>query len=97
MAEYKVNSEQVSQTATQIDGKSAEIMNNLDAIIKLVASTQSFWTGQANTTYADLMRRWKSSADTVRQNLDETVQALQKAAADYATTEGAQVNRFSQG
>ena len=95
MAEYKVNSEQVDSTATQIAGKSGEIMEQLNTIIKLVAATESFWTGNANQTYADLMRRWKGDADSVRQNLDQTVEALRKAAQDYAATEGAQVTRFS--
>ncbi len=70
-------------------------MDQLGQIIKAVGLTESFWTGNANKTYADLMGRWNTSAETVRRNLDDTVIALRKAAQDYATTEGAQVSRFS--
>ena len=80
MAEYKVSSEQLDSTASAIGGHAETMLSEIEAVLKKVESTQAFWSGQAQGTYDRLMRDWKSTADKVRESLDETVQALRYAA-----------------
>jgi len=97
MAQYTVSSEQLQSTASTIKGSSGRIMDELEQIIRQVQATKDFWTGSASTTYEHLMAEWKSAADKVRTSLDETIEALNRAADDYATTEQNQVTRFGSG
>lgn len=95
MADYRIDSEQLRQSATKVGTQSTEIMDKIRTVQTEVQNTKSFWTGQANARYESLMQQWKSAADNVQRALDDTVRALQAAAQDYATTEQQNASRFS--
>jgi len=95
MADYKIDSEQLRSSAGKVGTQSKDIMERIRAVQTEVQNTKSFWTGQANNNYERLMQQWKAAADKVQAALDDTVQALNAAAQDYASTEQQNASRFS--
>lgn len=97
MATFRVNSEQLQGTAGQIGAAQERIMGEIGAVIRQVEGTRDFWEGNAQGTYTNLMAEWRTAADRVQTALRNTVDALNRAADDYATTESNQVTRFGNG
>lgn len=95
MATYRVSSDSLQSTATQISGARTRIMDQISAVRGQVEATRDSWEGSAQGEYDGLMQRWRIAADGVQEALNDTVTALQRAATEYDQTEQAQVQRFT--
>ena len=94
-AQYSIDPAQLSQSASKVGAQATEIMGRIGEVMKEVQASRAFWTGQASGQYEALMADWNKTATQVHTALDNTVQALSRAAAEYDTTEAANTTRFA--
>ncbi len=94
MAVYKVSSEVLSQTASQLTSGSAEAQELLSKLRKLVESLGSDWEGSGAGAFNDLYAEFNTAGGQLTESLEGIASMLSKAAAYYAESETNVANAF---
>lgn len=95
MAQYSINPAELTQSAGRVNQQAEVITEGIKKVMAEVQGSRQFWTGQASGQYEALMTDWNSTATKVQQSLNNTIRALQQAAAQYDTTESQNTSRFA--
>jgi WXG100 family type VII secretion target len=94
VATYTVNTHEVAGVAQQVTSGSAEIENQLHALMGQIRSLHGNWEGSASTALHDLYARWNTQAEALKETLREIGDQMRQAAAEYEANEAANTSRF---
>ncbi len=94
MTHFSVDSEQVLAANTTIQATISRLQAEVDSLHASLQSLQGSWQGAAATSFQELVGRWRITATTVQQNLNEVSIALAHAAKQYAEIEQANTRLF---
>lgn len=94
MAYFSVDSEQVFAANTHIQSTIGRLQQEISTLHGQLVALDGTWQGSAATSFQELMLRWKSSADSLEQNLGQIGQALSIAAQQYSDIEAANQRLF---
>ena len=94
MAQFQVDSEQISAANLNIQNTIAKLQTEVDALHAQLTALQSSWTGMASSGFQDMLGRWRTTASAVDAQLSEIGIALATAARQYADIETANLRLF---
>ena len=94
MAVYKVSSEVLSGTASQLTSGSTEAQELLTRLRKLVDSLGNDWEGSGAGAFNDLYAEFNTAGGQLVEALDGIASMLSKAATYYAESETNVANAF---
>ncbi|MDE2591875.1 MAG: WXG100 family type VII secretion target [Actinomycetales bacterium] len=95
MAQFQVDSEQISSANVSIQATIAKLQSEVDALHSQLLTLQNSWTGLASAGFQDMVNRWRTTAIAVDSQLNELGQALSLAAQQYSEIEAANLRLFS--
>jgi len=102
MAEFKVNSAQLTSTATTINGKLEEFRSLTDNISNALSSLGSAWSGEAYNAFMEKFNEMQPSFSSYAEVISSYVTFLNQTAEQYeqaeqaaqTTTDNIEVNLF---
>jgi len=94
MSIFKVDSEQVLAANNQIQGTISKLQSEVELLHSQLQGLDGSWQGAAATSFQELVRRWRTTATTVEQQLAEIGKALALAAQQYSDIEQANTRLF---
>ena len=87
MAQTKVTPETMNTLATGIEGKMDDWSTAVTTIYQLIAEMDAMWDGDANDAFNQRMQDNRQKFNRLAQVMSEYVQAIKKAASNYASGE----------
>ena len=87
MAQTKVTPETMNTLATGIEGKIDDWSTAVTTIYQLIAEMDAMWDGDANDAFNQRMQDNRQKFNRLAQVMSEYVQAIKKAASNYASGE----------
>lgn len=94
MAQFNVNSDDMTLKSTAVKGSVDRIRMEVDAMKRNLLDLQSSWTGAAATNFQGLMQEWHATEMKVESSLESINAALSMAATQYAQAEEANTRMF---
>jgi len=94
MTIFRVDSEQVLAANHTIQATISKLQSEVELLHSQLQSLEGSWQGAAATSFQDLVRRWKLTANGVDQQLGEIGRALTHAATQYQEIEAANLKLF---
>ena len=94
MAQFQVDSEQISAANLNIQNTITKLQTEVDALHAQLTSLQTSWTGMASSGFQDMLGRWRATAGAVDAQLNEIGAALATAARQYSEIETANLRLF---
>lgn len=94
-AQFTVDTEQIQVASGDIARISAEIDNQVTAMMARLTGLQGAWTGTASARFQSLVGEWQGTQRQVRSSLDSIGAVLSAAGAHYAETEAQALRMFS--
>lgn len=94
MTIFRVDSEQVLAANQNIQITIGKLQSEVELLYGQLESLEGSWQGAAAASFQDLVKRWRSTANTVEQQLGELGKALSVAANQYSEIEQANTRLF---
>ena len=94
MSRYEVDSAQVMQASTAVQGSAQQISDEVDVMMRHLIDLQSSWRGQAATSFQSVVADWRATQERVRTSLEEIQRALAVAGRQYAEVESTTAAMF---
>ena len=94
MSIFRVDSEQVLAANQNIQFTIQKLQSEVELLYGQLQSLEGSWQGSAASGFQDLVKRWRSTANTVEQQLGELGKALSLAASQYSEIEAANTRLF---
>jgi len=94
MTIFRVDSEQVLAANTNIQATIGKLQSEVESLYSQLQSLEGSWQGAAATSFQELVKRWRLTANTVEQQLGEVGRALAVAAQQYNEIEQANLRLF---
>jgi len=94
MTIFKVDSEQVLAANQSIQVTIGKLQTEVESLYAQLQSLEGSWQGQAATSFQELVKRWRLTANNVEAQLGEVGQALALAAQQYSDIEQANLRLF---
>jgi WXG100 family type VII secretion target len=91
---FSVDSEQVLVANSHIQSTIGRLQLEISTLHAQLSALDGTWQGSAASSFQELVLRWKTSADTLEQNLSSIGQALAIAAQQYSDIESANQRLF---
>ena len=76
MSRYEVDSAQVMQASSAVQGSAQQISDEVDVMMRHLIDLQSSWRGQAATSFQSVVADWRATQERVRTSLEEIQRAL---------------------
>jgi len=94
MTIFRVDSEQVLAANHTIQATISKLQSEVELLHSQLQSLEGSWQGAAATSFQDLVKRWKLTANGVDVQLSEIGRALTHAATQYQEIEVANLRLF---
>ena len=94
MTIFRVDSEQVLAANSNIQVTIGKLQGEVESLYSQLQSLEGSWQGAAATSFQELVKRWRLTANTVEQQLGEIGRALAVAAHQYNEIEQANLRLF---
>jgi WXG100 family type VII secretion target len=94
MTIFRVDSEQVLAANQNIQVTIGKLQTEVESLYAQLQSLEGSWQGQAATSFQELVKRWRLTANNVEAQLGEVGQALALAAQQYSDIEQANLRLF---
>jgi WXG100 family type VII secretion target len=94
MTIFRVDSEQVLAANNNIQATIGKLQTEVESLHAQLQSLEGSWQGVAASSFQELVRRWRLTANTVEQQLGEVGRALATAAHQYNEIEQANLRLF---
>ena len=94
MTIFRVDSEQVLAANNNIQATIGKLQTEVESLHAQLQGLEGSWQGVAATSFQELVRRWRLTANTVEQQLGEVGRALATAAHQYNEIEQANLRLF---
>jgi WXG100 family type VII secretion target len=94
MTIFRVDSEQVLAANQNIQVTIGKLQTEVESLYAQLQSLEGSWQGQAATSFQELVKRWRLTANNVEAQLSEVGQALALAAQQYSDIEQANLRLF---
>jgi WXG100 family type VII secretion target len=94
MTIFRVDSEQVLAANNNIQATIGKLQSEVESLCSQLQSLEGSWQGSAATSFQELVKRWRLTANTVEQQLGEVGRALAVAAHQYNEIEQANLRLF---
>ena len=94
MAQFNVNSDDLSVKSTAVKGSVDRIRLEVDAMRRNLLDLQGSWTGTAASNFQALILQWHATQAKVEASLESINTALSTAATQYAQAEDANARMF---
>ncbi|MCX6485993.1 MAG: WXG100 family type VII secretion target [Rhodoluna sp.] len=94
MTIFRVDSEQVLAANHTIQATISKLQSEVELLHSQLQSLEGSWQGAAATSFQDLVKRWRLTANGVDQQLSEIGRALTHAATQYQEIEAANLRLF---
>ena len=94
MTIFRVDSEQVLAANNNIQATIGKLQTEVESLHAQLQSLEGSWQGAAASSFQELVRRWRLTANTVEQQLGEVGRALATAAHQYNEIEQANLRLF---
>lgn len=95
MAQFNVNSEDLTLKSAAVKGSVDRIRMEVDAMKRNLLDLESTWTGAAATNFQALLQEWHATQIKVEASLESINSALAMAATQYAQAEDANTRMFT--
>ncbi|GAA4657450.1 WXG100 family type VII secretion target [Arthrobacter cryoconiti] len=95
MAQFNVNSEDLTLKSAAVKGSVDRIRMEVDAMKRNLLDLESTWTGAAATNFQALLQEWHATQIKVEASLESINSALSMAATQYAQAEDANTRMFT--
>lgn len=94
MTIFRVDSEQVLAANNNIQATISKLQSEVELLHTQLQSLEGSWQGAAATSFQELVKRWRLTANGVDQQLGEIGRALTHAATQYQEIEAANLRLF---
>jgi WXG100 family type VII secretion target len=94
MSIFRVDSEQVLAANSNIQATISKLQSEVELLHSQLQSLEGSWQGAAATSFQELVKRWRLTANGVDQQLGEIGRALAHAATQYQEIEEANLRLF---
>ncbi|MEN9706582.1 MAG: hypothetical protein RIS31_148 [Actinomycetota bacterium] len=94
MTIFRVDSEQVLAANQNIQVTIGKLQTEVESLYAQLQSLEGSWQGQAASSFQELVKRWRLTANNVEAQLGEVGQALALAAQQYSDIEQANLRLF---
>jgi len=94
MSIFRVDSEQVLAANSNIQATISKLQNEVELLYSQLQGLEGSWQGAAATSFQELVKRWRLTANGVDQQLSEIGRALTHAATQYQEIEAANLRLF---
>ena len=94
MTIFRVDSEQVLAANNNIQATIGKLQTEVESLHAQLQSLEGSWQGVAASSFQELVRHWRLTANTVEQQLGEVGRALATAAHQYNEIEQANLRLF---
>jgi WXG100 family type VII secretion target len=94
MTIFRVDSEQVLAANLNIQVTIGKLQSEVESLYAQLQSLEGSWQGAAATSFQELVKRWRLTANNVEAQLGEVGQALALAAQQYSDIEQANLRLF---
>ena len=94
MSIFRVDSEQVLAANQNIQATISKLQSEVELLHTQLQSLEGSWQGAAATSFQELVKRWRVTANGVDQQLGEIGRALTHAATQYQEIEEANLRLF---
>jgi len=94
MSIFRVDSEQVLAANSNIQATISKLQNEVELLYSQLQGLEGSWQGAAATSFQELVKRWRLTANGVDQQLSEIGRALTNAAYQYQEIEAANLRLF---
>ena len=94
MSIFRVDSEQVLAANNTIQATIAKLQSEVELLHSQLQGLEGSWQGAAATSFQNLVKRWRLTANGVDQQLGEIGRALAHAAMQYQEIEAANLRLF---
>lgn len=95
MKQFKVDTTEIGAASTNISTIATNIETNVAAMMRVLNTLETTWTGSASASFTVLRDDWKTTQDTVKADLVAIGTALKNAGIGYDDTESANKLRFT--
>lgn len=95
MAQFNVNSEDLTLKSAAVKGSVDRIRLEVDAMRRNLLDLQSTWTGTAASNFQVLLQEWHTTQLKVEASLESINAALATAASSYAQAEAQNTRMFT--
>ena len=94
MTIFRVDSEQVLAANSNIQVTIGKLQSEVETLHTQLQSLEGSWQGAAASSFQELVKRWRLTANNVEQQLGEVGRALAMAAQQYNDIEQANLRLF---
>ena len=94
MSIFRVDSEQVLAANNNIQATISKLQSEVELLHTQLQGLEGSWQGAAATSFQELVKRWRLTANGVDQQLGEIGRALAQAATQYQEIESANLRLF---
>jgi WXG100 family type VII secretion target len=94
MSIFRVDSEQVLAANSNIQATIGKLQSEVELLHAQLQSLEGSWQGIAADSFQELVKRWRTTATTVENQLGEIGAALARAATQYNEIEQANLRLF---
>ena len=94
MSIFRVDSEQVLAANSNIQATIGKLQSEVELLHAQLQSLEGSWQGIAADSFQELVKRWRTTATTVENQLGEIGAALARAATQYNDIEQANLRLF---
>lgn len=95
MAQYQVDSEQIAQASSCVQGSISTMRDALHGMYTNLQALQNVWRGSAATQFSTAAQQWRAAQQNMEQSLQSIQQSLVRVSNLYAQTESQAAQLFT--
>lgn len=95
MSNFRTEADVMIATAGRVDGTNTEVQGELSRLRGVVDSVRGAWAGDAQIAFDNLMQRWDTNAQELRQALDSISDNIRGNAHSFENVEADNVSAFN--
>ena len=95
MPTFRVDSEQINATASNVRAASARVTTEVQSMHAAIQALQESWQGGASSAFQGIAQNWHATQLRVEESLSQINQALQLAGQQYTDVESANMRMFA--